>query len=187
MDALEFFPLPLLVGLGTMLVVLIVLLGQKRSSSYLFCFSVFWLYLLLVASKTIFPIPLAAGIVTRTPISTILSQVNLVPFHFGDLFDSHPTVIFREIFGNILLTVPFGFGIPFLLRLKPKKLPSLAIGAGLSIETVQLSACLMAGLSYRSVDINDMLLNAVGALLGYMLFRGFTTLYGMIFIHMQGA
>jgi glycopeptide antibiotics resistance protein len=106
--------------------------------------------------------------------------VNLVPFNYGHLFDLHLNVIFLEIFGNILLTVPFGFGIPFLARFKPKNFPWLAIGSGLAIETAQLGFCLLLGANYRTVDINDVLLNATGALLGYTLFRGFAWLYSII-------
>ena len=109
---------------------------------------------------------------TRSPVTYILSRVNLVPFNFGNLFDNHPNVIFQEIVGNILLTTPIGFGMPFLVDFKPKNFPWLAISAGLAIEMVQLGFCLLVGSTYRSVDINDVLLNATGALLGYTLFRG---------------
>lgn len=173
---LEFFPYPLLGGLG-ILIILLILLWRKCSPAYLFCFAVFWLYLLFVVSLTIFPMPLPETIVKRSPVIYILSRVNLVPFNFGDLFDNHPNVIFQEIFGNLLLTVPFGFGIPFLARFKPKNFPWLAIGAGLAIETAQLESSLLIGGIYRSVDINDVQLNAIGALLGYALFRGYAWLY----------
>jgi glycopeptide antibiotics resistance protein len=169
---LEFFPFPLLAGLGILLI-LLVLLWRKCSLAYLFCFSVFWLYLLLVASITIFPMPLPEPVAPRDPIQYILSHVNLIPFNFGNLFDNNPNVIYQEILGNILLTAPFGFGMPFLARFKPKSLPWLVIGPGLAIETAQLGINLLAGGIYRNVDINDVLLNAAGALLGYTLFRGF--------------
>ena len=176
---LEFFPFPLLAGLG-ILAILLVLLRRKRSPAYLLGLAVFWLYLLLVVSQIIFPIPLPEGIRTRSPVTDILSHVNLVPFNFGRLFDYPPTVIFQQLFGNILLTVPFGFGLPFLARFKPKHFPWLALGAGFAIETAQLGFCLLVGATYRSTDINDVLLNAVGALLGYALFRGFAWVYGRI-------
>jgi glycopeptide antibiotics resistance protein len=181
---LEFFPFPLLAGLG-ILVILLILLRRKRSPSYLFCLAVFWLYLLLVVSQTIFPIPLPEEIGTRSPVTYILSWVNLVPFNFGRLFDNNPNVIFQELVGNILLTMPFGFGIPFLARFKPKNFPWLALGAGFAIEVAQLGFCLLIGGNYRSVDINDVLLNAIGALLGYTFFRGFAWVYVAISSHIK--
>jgi glycopeptide antibiotics resistance protein len=173
---LEFFPFPLLAGLG-ILVILLILLWQKHSRAYLFCFSIFWLYMLLVISVIIFPMSLPDTTEMRSPVSSILSHVNLVPFNFGNLFDNHPIVIFHEIVGNILLTMPFGFGIPFLVCIKPKNMLWLAIGAGLAAETAQLGFNLLVGGNYRSVDINDVLLNATGAMLGFTLFLGFAWLY----------
>jgi glycopeptide antibiotics resistance protein len=173
---LEFFPFPLLTGL-CILVILLILLFRKRSPAYLFCFGVFWMYLLLVVNMTIFPIPLPEAIGPRSPVQYILSHVNLIPFNFGDLFEAHRNIIFQQIFGNILLTMPFGFGIPFLVRFKRKDFPWLAIGVGVAIETVQLGFSLLAGGVYRSVDINDVLLNATGALLGYSLFQVYAWFY----------
>jgi glycopeptide antibiotics resistance protein len=183
---LEFFPNPLLAGLG-MLVILLILLRRKRSPSYLVCFAVFWLYLMFVVSQTIFPIPLLDRMQTRSSLIYILSRVNLLPFNYGQLFDppfsyaklyEYPlNVISQEIIGNILLTMPFGFGLPFLARFKPGSFPWLAVGAGLAIEMTQLGFCLLVGADYRTVDITDVLLNAAGALLGYTLFRGFALVF----------
>ena len=181
---LEFFPYPLLAGLG-MLVILLVLLRRKRSHSYLFCFSLFWLYLMFVVSQTIFPIPILEGLGMRSPAANILSSVNLVPFNYGRLFDNRPKIFLLETFGNILLTMPFGFGIPFLVRFKPKSFPWIVISPGFAIETAQLLFCLLAGAVYRSVDINDVLMNTIGSLLGYALFRGFAKLYLAISDHLK--
>ena len=173
---LEFIPFPLLTG-QCVLVILLILLFRKRSPAYLFCFGVFWMYLLLVVSLTIFPIPLLEAIGPRSSVQYILSHVNLIPFNFGDLFESNRNIIFQQIFGNILLTMPFGFGIPFLARIERKNFLWLAIEVGVAIETAQLGFSLLAGGVYRSVDINDVLLNAVGALLGYSLFQMFAWFY----------
>jgi glycopeptide antibiotics resistance protein len=176
---LEFFPIPLLAGMGTLALSLI-LLRRKCSQAYLICFSGFWLYLLLVVSLTLFPLPLPEEMISRRSAIDILSHVNLVPFQFGRLFENNLNVIIQEIFGNIVLTLPFGFGIPFLVRFKPKKFPLLAVGAGLAIETAQLGFSLLVNATYRSTDINDVLLNAAGATLGYALFRGFARLYVVV-------
>jgi len=131
-------------------------------------------------SKTIFPIPIPEDSLTRWPVTNILSRVNLIPFRFGHLFENHPNVVFRELFGNVLLTVPFGFGIPFVAVFRAKDISWLAFGLGFAVETAQLGFCLFVGGSYRSVDVNDVLLNAAGVLLGFSLFRGFAWLYLVI-------
>ena len=136
----------------------------------------FWVYLLLVVSVTIFPIPLPAGangMEIKRPAAEILSRVNLVPLRFGGLFSLHPNVIFHELAGNILLTIPFGFGICLLAPPRARVLPVLAVGTGLAIETAQLLVCLGIGGSYRGVDINDVLLNAAGVWIGWGVFKAF--------------
>jgi glycopeptide antibiotics resistance protein len=106
--------------------------------------------------------------------------VNLVPLHFGGLFDLHPNVIFRELAGNIFLTAPFGFGIPLLARVWEKRIFWLSLAVGSVIETTQLMVSLGIGTAYRGVDINDVLLNAAGVLLGYAFFRTLSGLFSAL-------
>jgi len=172
---LEFFPYPLFAGLIILLVTLFFLLRRKKSISYLVFFSFFWVYMLIVAGMTIFPIPLDIGM--RTPLLGILRRINLQPLYFGGLFSLHTHVILQQLIGNVLLTIPFGFGINFLTRIKAMRFPWIALGTGLAIEVSQLVVSLGIGAAYRGVDINDVLLNAVGVLIGYALFRAFGFLY----------
>jgi glycopeptide antibiotics resistance protein len=78
---------------------------------------------------------------------------------------------------NILLTIPFGLGIIFVSRLRPRDFLWLPLAVGFGIETAQLAISIILGYPYRVVDINDALLNAAGVLIGYGLFRIFTWLW----------
>lgn len=176
---LAFRDIALPVGIPGLVILLAILSRKKHSPSQLIYFSIFWVYILSVIGLTIFPVPFPNDSIERQPAAYILSRVNLVPLHFGGLFNLHPNVIFRELLGNILLTVPIGFGIPFLSSLREKPIPWLAIGVGLSIELTQLMISLWIGGAYRGVDINDVLLNATGVLIGYGLFRVLTCLYSI--------
>jgi glycopeptide antibiotics resistance protein len=83
------------------------------------------------------------------------------------------------IFNNILLTIPLGFGLNFLCRLRMKDI--LCISAvGLGIELLQLALTLLLRYPYRVVDINDVWLNAMGVLIGYGLFQAFAWSYRQI-------
>ena len=73
--------------------------------------------------------------------------------------------------------MPFGFGISFLARLKPKDFLWLAILVGLVFEGTQLVISFIFRSGFRAVDINDVILNAAGVWLGYGLFRIFGYLY----------
>src|SRR6266540_1731169 len=103
---LDFFPIPLLIGVVILIVIIIIFWKQKRSLSYLFCFSLFWIYLLLIVSVTIFPIPLPediSAVLTKQQVTFTLSHINLVPFKYLSFFNKYAS--FREIIRNILLTI----------------------------------------------------------------------------------
>lgn len=67
---------------------------------------------------------------------------------------------------NIALFVPLGIMLPFLWKKYSTLKATLLFGFGmsLSIELLQI-------LTYRATDINDMIANTSGAVLGYLLFR----------------
>ncbi len=174
---LEFIPYPLLAGLACLVLLLILLWRRERKQASLVYFTLFWLYLLYVTSLIVFPIPLPGNFEARDSVSRILSRINLVPFAFSGLFSLAPAVIFENLAGNILLTVPFDFGINFLTRLPARRIPWIALAVGLSLELSQLVVSLLIGLAYRGIDINDVILNAVGVLIGYGLFRMLIWLY----------
>ena len=101
--------------------------------------------------------------------------MNLVPFSFGAC---DPLILcLRNIYENILLTIPFGFGISFISKIKPSNIYWLALAVGLVLEIIQLVISLIVHSAFRVVDINDVLLNAIGVLIGYGLFRIFGKIY----------
>lgn len=167
---IEFYPYPFLTGLLILVLVILIRWHSKHSWLNLIFASLFGLYFLAVVNLILFPLPLPVAGEWRQPVSAILARVNLIPFNFGGLFDLHPNIAIYELGGNILLTVPFGFPIPLLTRVKPPQILWLSLLVGLSTELAQLVTCLIIGRYYRSVDINDVLLNALGALIGSGLF-----------------
>ena len=177
---LTFAPYSLLVGFAVLAVLLHILRRKGYSLPYLFCFSVFWTYLLLVVKVTLFPIPIELNVDsvgTWERLIFTLSRVNLIPFYYAGYFNKR--VIFIEVIQNIILTIPFGFGINFIARIEARKFPLLAIFVGLTIETAQLVISLFVG-AYRTVDITDVILNATGSLLGFALFRLFARVYSQL-------
>jgi glycopeptide antibiotics resistance protein len=70
-----------------------------------------------------------------------------------------------NLVGNIILLVPIGFLVPFIHQtLTWKKMLILAIAAGFTIEGLQ--ALLRVGI----FDIDDILLNGLGVMIGYWTF-----------------
>jgi glycopeptide antibiotics resistance protein len=169
----------LFIGLIALVIALVVLRMQKKSFSYLFFFSVFWIYMLGVISVVVFPFPIDLS----NP--NFKLSVNLIPFNFGSCFKYLPEVCFRTLYENILLTIPFGFGISFIARVKPGSIVWFAVAVGLVLELSQLAISLIFRTSFRSVDINDVVLNALGVLLGYGTFRIFGWLYSSLIQKLQ--
>lgn len=85
-------------------------------------------------------------------------NVNLIPFHDG---------LSSSFLLNILLFVPLGFFSPLISTHYQRAKNALLLGFGLSlsIEIVQLFTL------YRATDIDDLITNVVGTLIGYLCFR----------------
>lgn len=164
------------VGLFLLGVALVFLWRKNKSISYLFFFAVFWIYMMAVVSVIIFPFYVPENF---SEFSGEL-DINLVPFDFGSCFDYLPALCFRSIYENILLTIPFGFGISFIVRINPKRIAWLAISVGLAFEITQLVIMLIFHASFRTIDINDVIFNATGVLLGYGIFCIFGAVYSFI-------
>lgn len=76
--------------------------------------------------------------------------------------------VFLNLMGNVLAFVPFGFCWPLLHKNRPNWLATTVTVLSFSflVETVQLVFKL------GSFDVDDILLNTVGGILGYLLLQG---------------
>lgn len=169
---LEFTGEVFLAGIAVLLGVLVILYRRQRSLPYLFFFAIFWLYLLGVLKMAIFPIHIP--LTEQASLEPFSPRMNLVPFYFRC---APMAICLREILGNLLLTVPFGFGIRFIARMKARDFLWLSLGVGFVLEGAQLVLSLLLRSAFRAVDVNDVLLNALGVGLGYALFRLFARGY----------
>ena len=105
-------------------------------------------------------------------------RLNTVPFATIDrAFELGPrSLSFRLMLGNIAAFVPFGLLLPMAFRLR---LPVLTVGAAalvlsVGIEAGQWAISQWLGYAYRSTDVDDVILNVVGALIGAIGFALFS-------------
>ncbi|MEJ5202772.1 MAG: VanZ family protein [Anaerolineales bacterium] len=164
------------IGILALIVTLVLLWRQKHSWSYLFFFSIFWVYVMSGLDKAFFPIQINGQFVDVMRQTPLTSHINLVPFYLNQQYALN-TIAYINIVQNILLTMPFGFGLNFISRIKIRNFLWLSITIGLGIELIQLIISLLLQYPYRVIDINDAFLNAIGIIIGYGLFRGFAWLY----------
>lgn len=97
---------------------------------------------------------------------------NLVPFKEIKRFFEYRDVIGFEafvmnLFGNIFVFSPFGFIVPVISRKSRAvvKMLSMTFLLSFCIETIQL-VCRVG-----SFDVDDLLLNTLGGLIGYCIFK----------------
>ena len=101
----------------------------------------------------------------RTPGPPFSRAWDLVPFtDFGDLWRAGLVPFTFLIVGNVACFVPFGFGLPALTRLRRAVVPLCFLGS-LLIE------CLQWAFGTGMSQTEDLILNTLGAAIGYGLFR----------------
>lgn len=104
---------------------------RTRNLWHLIFAAVFGVYLVFAVDATFFPIRTNFDV---PPISlgAALRSIDIVPFNYD--FSFIPHIVWRQIFENILLTVPFGFGVSFVVRLKPRHFLWLIPAVGIALE-----------------------------------------------------
>lgn len=90
---------------------------------------------------------------------------NFIPFKELTRYTIGSKLFFKNVIGNILLFMPYGFFASYYLKLDKKRLAFLLVFiVSLSIECVQL----VIG---RCFDVDDVLLNIIGGMFGYFIYR----------------
>jgi glycopeptide antibiotics resistance protein len=159
--------------------VIIILVERRRAQTLtrILCDLVFFGYLVGVVNVTMFPIVIDSYFVEQMRLySTIADGINMVPivsFTFGIGGDE----VAKQIAFNVLLGIPFGFGLPFLGTRSVRRILVLGIIFAVGIEFLQLLLDLAYGFPFRTVDINDVICNALGVAVGIGLFRAAKMLY----------
>jgi glycopeptide antibiotics resistance protein len=155
--------LPVLAPLAVIAIIVLLVRLHRRSELTLPRAAVMIVGCVYVAGligHTLFPIPLAPE--SDPPEWSM--WINLVPF--ADVVDDPSGLVL-----NALLFVPLGFLVPLVRRI-PSVWEVLLLGllASLAIEVAQFVADLTVGLR-RVADIDALIANTAGALIGYGLFR----------------
>ena len=92
------------------------------------------------------------------------SSNNFIPFKEIFRYDFGSRLFIKNVVGNAVLFLPFGFFVSYYLKSQNGFLPFvLTLIASCSIETVQM-------LIGRVFDIDDILLNLVGGMLGFLIY-----------------
>jgi glycopeptide antibiotics resistance protein len=177
-DSVMYFNLvtALLLGLVWLGIVAFLRLKRKKGSVYLLFFTIFFVYIVKVLDYTLFQFQSLLLLKHFMPHLILKGQtagkdINPIPLVTLTRKDLITSLL------NMLLFVPFGFGLPFITNLRMKKIVVIGMLFSIAIEFLQLVTGLLANITFRIADINDVLFNTLGAAIGYMLFIGFVRSY----------
>jgi glycopeptide antibiotics resistance protein len=93
------------------------------------------------------------------------STSNFIPFQEMLRYDFGSRLFIKNVLGNMLLFIPYGFFMAYYLKLKkPYSIFILSLIVSCTIEFTQL-------LIGRVFDVDDILLNLIGGMIGYLLFK----------------
>lgn len=129
-------------------------------------YTLFIVYLSTLAYLIIFKYP--SGMMFN------ISDANFIPLKTILIYlNGEPTwnIAFRNIFGNIVLFMPLGVFISLLYKFKLKGVIIVALFVSLIIESTQ------ALFNIGIFDIDDILLNILGTLSGYLIFISIKNIY----------
>lgn len=147
---------------------------QRKKNFYKkLIFTAFFFYIWIVIDLTLTPFPITPKALTGMgPAFSWNTVLVLIPFR--DVF-IHPTYwasIMRPAFLNFIMFLPFGMLLPFFIKtLNYKKIVLYSFLFSLSIETLQLLLCLLCNASLRSFDTADIIMNTLGGVVGYFIFK----------------
>jgi len=131
-----------------------------KSSFYVYLFAVLYLTIFFVVFRDLTWEGVAENLDFRF---TYQAGLNLTPFTIYKYY----SVFDRQIIGNLIMLLPLGIYLPLLYKKLSTFIRVIVISIlfSISIESVQLIS------NYRGTDIDDVILNSIGAGLGFIIYK----------------
>ena len=150
----EFWPMLLLfiIVLFTMRIIDIILNKKKFSLYKDLSLLTFILYMFLLFE-----------LVTSTDFESYSN--NFIPFKEIMRYSFTSILFYKNVLGNVLLFIPFGYFVNYILKNRKIIIATfITLVTSLSIEIIQMNIG-------RSFDIDDIMLNLVGGILGCLIYK----------------
>ncbi len=163
---------PVTAGIIIMIIAIIIMKKMKLTLYQVILIELSILYLTGVICATFFPMDYAHKVhegyeilghtLLLTPFAMITNQIQSY-----NLF-----VVMVQVGGNVFMTVPLGILLPMLMPGRKKWFyPLVFFGFTFAIEAMQLLTGALLGTFYRTADIDDIILNFTGAMIGLLIFK----------------
>lgn len=146
---------------------------QDERKSILFRRTIFFIYLLIVIKLIIFKYPYEqlkaiADSWEKGVILEGLDTANFTLFKTIRMYIKYSYKLnsFENLIGNIVVFVPYGFLFPYVLK-KGSNFFVMLFNAFLFVAGIEIFQLFSA---FGAFDVDDILLNCVGAVIGYLLY-----------------
>ena len=107
--------------------------------------------------------------------------VNVTLFKELTRYQVGSRLFYRNIIGNIIMFIPFGFFTSYYLKLDKKRfIFYVSLIVSVAIELIQLKIG-------RAFDVDDIILNMVGSFAGYYLYRIMDRIFGDLSDTIKGS
>lgn len=136
----------------------------------------FYVYIICVLLLTMYPVPIAQYKHLRLTPVNFIPLVNTTKEFVENLSSEKNNMVefaLQNIIGNVILFIPLGFLLPLITNKfhSLKKIIVVAFLFSLFIEFVQFISFHFG--IYRTADIDDIILNTLGAVLGFIAIKQF--------------
>jgi glycopeptide antibiotics resistance protein len=140
----------------------------------------FVIYICMVVSVTLFPLPIGFHsnsenvyrLINVMPLVSIINNIGQIGIAYGGDAQFMIGLIARNVGGNILLLMPLGFLAPIVWNKYKhfKNIIFLGFVISITIETLQFMESLAGGWG-RITDIDDVICNVIGIILGFIIYK----------------
>lgn len=154
----------IIIGCVILLFIEIIMIIKKIPIKRNFMIIIFSMYIVMLISIVFFPIPYQ--------LKGYDCGYNFIPFlSIREYFIDGGAYSNISLLGNIALLIPWGCLLGFVIKnVKRRTFWLLTVFVSVGIEIIQHLINTIIGYRYRCVDIDDFILNMLGATIGYFLY-----------------
>lgn len=171
------------IGFGIYLICLL-LFFRKKKPLHNFWLAILFIYLGALWGATISLSPPNMWHYSAKSTAFAIKQIQWVPFvSAGNILHNSIRIgnykeFIRIVGGNFIMLMPLGVLIPLINpRFRLARMVLVAILVPVGIEGLQLVSNILMGNSVRTVEMEDVILNAAGCILAYLIFAGLRSLF----------
>ena len=160
-----------------LIIYIILILGtyKKTSKQKLFIVSMIYFISVFIIMMTLFPIPVDPVVLQYNRDMGFQYINNIVPFRMIYYIVKSETLggIIYQLGGNLIMLFPLGYLIPMATdkKIDLKRAIFIMFCITFCIESAQLIIGKILNFNYRCFDVDDMILNTAGGVLGYIMLK----------------